>query len=121
MPSNILELASAFFGTDQHEDLYAAFGDASPDRLEEFLVLYREFASDGRLKAPPLEEGELRPYLSTTSREYFAPWELGAFDLSNKAFGDANSLWRAVDQIKHRLLYCHSVAVEDPLGDILSL
>jgi hypothetical protein len=29
--------------------------------------------------------------------------------------------WHAVDAIKHRLLFCHSIAFDDPLGEIVSL
>lgn len=118
--SNILELASGFFGTSEHEDLYAAFRDASRGRLEEFLDLYRKFASAGRLRAP-LEIGQLRPYLPTFRHGMYAPWELGAFQLDSLSFADGDGLWQAVDQIKHRLLYCHSVAIEDPLGSLLAV
>lgn len=116
----MLELACNYFGCSPDQELYAAVRDASPATLSDFREAYHDFASRTRLKALALQPGMLRPYLRTEGRAGFQPWLWGGFDL-RQILGEPNGVWRAVDQIKHRLLYCHSVAVDDPLDVPLML
>src|SRR5712691_7665534 len=75
----ILGLACDFFKSSPDQELYEAVRNASPTQLQEFLECYRVFGSQGRLKAPLLEPGMLRPYLRT-DRTDTAYWALGSFD-----------------------------------------
>jgi hypothetical protein len=110
--SNSLAVACQFFGTDASENLYAAASKASPKKLRRFLEHYGNAASKGVLDPPKLEPGALRPYLIADASE---PWLWGNFSFGFSTFDDADRVWPAVDAIKHRLLYCHAVAVDDPL------
>lgn len=105
--NNVLDFSIAFFGCTVEEDLYPAIAAADVTRLEAWLDGYREFASTSRLKSRNLEPGEIRPYFHTQSR--WLPWARGGLDFEGETFALA-------DEIKHRLLYSHSLAVDDELG-----
>jgi hypothetical protein len=117
----ILSLATDFFGCSPDYELYSAVQDASIVKLRDFYDQYRDFTKNSRLKAPPLEKGTLRPFLQTDRTGVTARWLWGAFNMDPAAFAEENAPWGVVDALKHRLLYCHSVAVEDPLGIVLRL
>jgi hypothetical protein len=117
----ILDLASRFFNSAPNEELFASIRDASTSKLEEFLDAYRQFASHGQLQAPPLDRSTLRPYLSTDPSGNTAAWLRGAFDMGLWELSEEDAVWKIVDEIKHRLLYCHSIAVDDPFGRIILL
>jgi hypothetical protein len=117
----ILDLASRFFNSAPNEELFASIRDASTSKLEEFLDAYRQFASHGQLQAPPLDRSTLRPYLSTDPSSNTAAWLRGAFDMGLWELSEEDTVWKIVDEIKHRLLYCHSIAVDDPFGRIILL
>jgi hypothetical protein len=120
--STALELACQFFAANPDEELYVAVKDATAKKLDSFLEMYHEFANASRLKTPVLQPGMLRPYLQTDQFGSRADaWLRGAFDLGVQALEDESAVWKVVDEIKHRLLYCHSVAVDDPFGIIVAL
>jgi hypothetical protein len=117
-----LQLACDFFSASPDEELYEAVQKSTCKRLNDFLEHYRKYAASALSNLPSLESGMLRPYLRTdTTTSGTAPWLWGAFGLGGNDMKEADSVWKAVDEIKHRLLYCHSVAVEDPFGIILAL
>jgi hypothetical protein len=105
--NNVLDLSIAFFGCTVQEDLYPAIEAADVTRFEAWRDAYQEFASTSRLKSRNLESGEIRPYFHTRSR--WLPWSRGGFDFKGETFALA-------DEIKHRLLYSHSLALDDELG-----
>lgn len=119
-PSNVLDFALRFFACTAEDDLYRAVSEADAERLDECLQAYRAFAARGVLHAPPLGEGELRPYFPTQGTHLEA-WARGGIDLDRRSLATEEKMWLAVDRLKHRLLYCHSVAVDDPLPELLSL
>jgi hypothetical protein len=108
--NNVLDFSIAFFGCNVQEDLYSAIEAADASRLEAWMDAYEEFASTSRLKSRNLESGEIRPYFHTQSR--WLPWARGGFDFKGETFALA-------DEIKHRLLYSHSLALDDELGSRL--
>jgi len=113
---NVLDHSLEAFSASNDEDLYRAIENATPPRIETVLEGYRKWAEDSFLSFPALKEGELRPYFVTSSG--LASWaQSGLPDL--EAFDDQNEIWTAVDSIKHRLLYCHSLALDDPMGSLL--
>jgi hypothetical protein len=118
VPDNVLDFALAHFGPLTEEDLYASVRSATAGDLERFLDAYSEFAALGTTRAPVLEPGELRPYFPASD---MPPWLRGHFSVDNAALTMANGDWKAVEAIKHRLLYCHSVAFDDPMPSVVSL
>lgn len=117
--TTLLELASEFFGCEADDRLFHVVKSASIEKLQEFYHNYKIFAAETRSRAPTLTEGELRPYLPANSNS--ADWIVGDLQLSSSTFDDYESRWQAIDKIKHRLLYCHSVALDHPLGLILEI
>ncbi len=111
--SNSLSLACRFFETEANEELYVAASSASPKKLCAFLEQYRIAAFEGFLDPPKLDTGTLRLYLSASDGE---PWLWGRFSFGFSTLEEQDRIWSAVDAIKHRLLYCHSVAVKNPLN-----
>lgn len=105
---NTFDFSLGFFGCGSDEDLYGAVEAASGQRLEDWLVAYRRFAASTRMRAAPLGNDEIRPYFQTESFRY-PNWLMSGVD----AGADT---WTVADQIKHRLLYSHSLAIDDELG-----
>lgn len=118
-PANVLDCALRFFSCAEEEDLCRMVQEANAAKLEEFLDAYRTFVSNGTLSAPPLGKGELRPYFPTQGHDQPA-WLCGGVDFDLRALRTSDGMWKAVDVLKHRLLYCHSVAVDDPLPQLVS-
>jgi hypothetical protein len=104
---NVLDFSVAFFGCAEEQDLLQAIAAADVRRLEAWLDGYGDFASTTRLKSRDLEPGEIRPYFQTRTR--WLPWTRGGLDSKAETFAFA-------DEIKHRLLYSHSLAIDDELG-----
>jgi len=115
--NNVLDFLLASFACAQEMDLYDAVRTATPAQMESVLNEYRSFASVRTVQAPLLSDGELRPYFTTESD--LAPWVNGAFNMWISTFINPEGIWQAVDAIKYRLLYCHSLAVDDPLGTMM--
>ncbi len=119
MISNVLDFALDYFGPQDESGLYAAVSVSTPTQLEEFVEEYRCRVSNGLLQPPELKNSELRPYLHTNHD--LPAWAKGGLQLDLEAFETSEKMWRTVDAIKHRLLYCHSVALNDPLSDLATL
>jgi hypothetical protein len=114
---NIIRLACDFFGCQPDSDLFDAFRKANDESLTDLLQQYRAHASGERLSAPDLANGELRPYLPTA--ETMTSHTMGHLRLEASTFQDMGKVWNAIDAIKHRLLYCHSVAIDECFGEIV--
>jgi hypothetical protein len=113
---NVLDFALNAFSAPNEEGLYEVVQNASTEQIASVLEQYRTWAAQGIIRAPRLLKGELRPYFVTSSG--FAAWAQGGLDNRN-GFKDQAAIWAAVDSIKHRLLYCHSVAIDDATGWLL--
>jgi hypothetical protein len=118
LASNVLDFTLAHFGPQHEQDLYEVVRSATSEDLDRFVDAYANFASRGTTRAPELQDGELRPYFPTSGQA--ADWTQGGFTLSRDALKLDGGDWAAVDAIKHRLLYCHSVAFDDPMGEIVT-
>lgn len=115
---NVLDLTLAHFSPTTEEELYEAVRSATAADLEKFRDAYAAFAATGTTHAPVLKEGELRPYFPSGD---MPDWLQGRFNIDNHALTEDGADWRAVDAVKHRLLYCHSVAFDDPMPGVVSL
>jgi hypothetical protein len=115
---NVLDFTLAHFSPATDEELYKAVRSATAADLEKFLDAYAAFAATGTTHAPLLKEGELRPYFPSGD---MPDWLQGRFSIDNHALTEDGADWRAVDAVKHRLLYCHSVAFDDPMPGVVSL
>jgi hypothetical protein len=117
---NFLDIASEFFDCGPDQDLYIAIRDCPVTKLWEFQEAYRVSIVSGMLQVPSLKEGELRPYVaSPKGAGVISPWMRGSKSLDAKDFESEESVWAAIDAIKHRLLYCHSVALDNPFMGLL--
>jgi len=115
---NVLDFTLAHFGPSTEEELYGAVRSATAAELETFNEAYAEFAATGTTHAPLLKAGELRPYFPDCD---MPAWLQGQFSIDNHALTEEGGDWKAVDAVKHRLLYCHSVAFDDPMPRVVSL
>ena len=118
MASNVLDFALNYFGPATEDELYPALQDAQEPALTQFLEAYRTFAASEAWIPPKLQPSIVRPYLPNTNSR---SWTVGGLQLDYTALKKEGAEWKLVDAIKHRLLYCHSLALDDPLGDLLSL
>ena len=118
-PKNILDLACGFFSCDPDQALYQAVQRSSTETLRKFREAYRAFAEEERIEVPDLKKGELRPYIASPHWNGITPpWMHGGIPFYAEDFDNPDNVWAVVDAIKHRLLYCHSVSLDDPLANI---
>lgn len=115
---NVLDFTLAHFGPLTEEELFEAVRSATAADLEKFPDAYTVFAATGTTHAPLLKAGELRPYFPAGD---MPAWLQGRFSIDNHALKEEGGDWKAVDAVKHRLLYCHSVAFDDPMPGVVSL
>src|SRR5262245_64971625 len=119
--TNLLDFLLDFFACAEEEDLAEVLPASDSATLESLLDRLREYARDPWAHATPLADGELRPFVETSTIYDASPWARGGFAIGlHDLQSDAES-WRVVDRIKQRLLYCHSVAADDPLWELASL
>src|SRR5207249_1368981 len=79
---------------------------------------YRIFAKREEAAPPKLSPSTVRPYLPYVDKP---DWAIGGLQLDYNTLQDDDAEWKIADAIKHRLLYCHSIALDDPLGHLLFL
>jgi hypothetical protein len=118
MAHNVLDFSLEHFGPASEPELYSAVNDAGVRELEGFLEAYRVFAGSGEGVFPRLSPSTVRPYLPYV---YKPDWTVGGLQLDFDTLRTDDAEWRIADAIKHRLLYCHSIALDDPLGHLLAL
>src|SRR5262245_52381566 len=111
--ATVLDLIRKHFGEDVGPDLIAALGVKLPPEFRKFLVEYREWVH-GNPRVPPRAEAHLRPFVTGS---YDRSRRVPLYDLVFQ--GDETRISSAIDAIKHQLLYCHSVAIEDPLQHLI--
>ena len=110
MAQNVLDFSLEYFAPANEPELYTAVSNAGESELERFLEEYRAFAT--------LSPSSIRPYIPYS----FQPgWTVGGLQLDSDTLKDDGAEWKIADAVKHRLLYCHSIALDDPLGDLLAL
>lgn len=114
--SNVLDFALEAFSCASEADLYRAVEAAPRALTKAVLERYRTWASSGTQHFPDLWPGELRPYFVSVSN--YANWAHGGL-ASLGRLHEQEEVWAFADSLKHRLLYCHSLATDDPMGWLL--
>lgn len=117
-PRNVLDFLLEFFHCADELDLPGALSGADPEKLTE--LLDADFLKAGWKFVPPLPEGHVRPFLETSGVFQEATWLRGGLPFNVHDLQDEDSAFKFVDSIKHRLLYCHSLAVDDTLREMAS-
>ena len=127
-----------FFECSLDHELHLAIRDGSIPVDETFDIAYwawrhhgaawRDHASlDACAGAAPLNDsvparpdvhGHLRPFV--LGQAEFEGVDFGRPAL-NDLCGSDDTIFKAVDRLKQQLLYCHSVALENPMGDWITL
>ena len=103
------------FEVDLGDDLEEAVSRASHDELRELQERMRSFAESARL--PEKAASELRPYIPNERAQGVAlPHGLR---IRPNDFEDPASAGAAINALRHHLLYCNSIAIDDPLRWIL--
>lgn len=120
-PNNVLDFLLEFYGCAAEEDIVRALPESDDTTLEQLLQAYQAFASSSWQSMDLVPPGELRPFIETSSVDDAPEWARGAFAFGLHQLESEESSWQLVDHIKHRLLYCHSVALDDPLWELASL
>jgi hypothetical protein len=92
------------------QELGFAIEDAEPERLEAFLDKYKTDVQASGALVPELKSNELRPYLPSSG---FGAWENGGVQLGPDMINERVPVFETANEIKHRLLYCHSIALDD--------
>jgi hypothetical protein len=118
MTQNVLDFSLEHFGPTSEPELYTAVNEAGDVELDRFLEAYRAFATSEKGAPPKLSPSTVRPYLPYIDKP---SWTVGGLQLDFDTLKDDGAEWRIADAIKHRLLYCHSIALDDPLGHLLAL
>src|SRR5262249_7571307 len=117
LPSwSLLALVREVFEDDPGPDLIDAVYRLHPRHLDRFLALYaeRRETQSTYLHLPPNRGGELRPYLGA---RFSRGWT--GRDVILQSFNDwseRGSAFQFIDRLKQHLLYCHSIALRNPLG-----
>lgn len=109
--ATVLDIIQEVFEEDLGPDLIIHVSDLSPARLYKFQERYSEFARAFHL--PPKRGDHLRPFVTSTALHYAK--QIYGFPLSDRDFDLPETAGLQEDTIKQHLLYCHSLAVLDPL------
>jgi hypothetical protein len=114
--STILDVLEDQTGQRFGEDLIACIKTAPDRELSELAERVTAFRATAPVPAKQ-HGGELRPYVPVIGRN-IREGDHG-LNLDRTDFDDPRRAEAAFDSLKHHLLYCHSLAVDDPLGYIL--
>ncbi len=110
------DLRSSRIGFDKDELIaaYSAWRQGVPTPSKDNPDFSRHWALQFvPVRLPPAKPaGHLRPYLPITTRSAPNKPNTGYFVFDQTE----DDLWCTVDAIKHHLLYCHSVAIENPMA-----
>jgi hypothetical protein len=111
----ILDLAEAEFEEELGPDLFRAVEHASFDKLSNFQERARDYCRTAEVAAKA--SGQLRPYVPL-ERHNKAEVAHGLY-LRPSDFKRPDRVEHGLDALKHHLLYCHSLAIDDPLPWLL--
>lgn len=64
--------------------------------------------------------GDLIPFITDGLNNY-RDWLVGGLGFSPESFDNILGVWKIIDRLKHRLLYCHAVAIDGSIGDHIIL
>lgn len=109
----VLDLIQKHFGDEVGPDLITALAGRLPPEFGAFQEEYRSWTRQIP-RVPGRPQSHLRPFITGT---YYLSTPVPLYDLVFR--GDESKIFSAIDAIKHQLLYCHSVALENPLQHLL--
>ncbi len=117
--SNVLDFLLESFSPLHEEELYESVRVSSLSARKDVLYRYDQEVERGTFLPAPLRAGELRPFIPKV--DGLANWVDGAgkLGLDPSSLLAADDLWDFVDAVKHHLLYCHAIVVDDPLVLVL--
>lgn len=116
--ATVLNVFEEVFGDQLGPDFIASIHKQPFERILRFIERYNEFIHSFRL--PPKGADHLRPYLTGPSLWYASQVHRLPLTAQNfTIFSGPATAAEQEDAIKQHLLYCHSVAMDDPLPRIL--
>jgi hypothetical protein len=111
MEKTVFDVLESQFETAFGPDLIAAVESASYGQLRELQERTKAFGQAAEV--PPKGDGHLRPYIPLETDD-FQRAAHGVY-LRPDDFADPRNSELALDALKHHLLYCHSLAIDNPL------
>ncbi|MHA5054768.1 hypothetical protein [Streptomyces sp. SD15] len=113
--ADIYELVEEHFGEPASPDLVLQVREGPGKTALDFGARYLEWVTTQKPRIAQKPERQLRPYIAGA---YCGP---KGVSLYAPAFSnDENQLWALYDGLVHHLLYCHSVAIENPLMHLIT-
>jgi hypothetical protein len=113
--ADIYEIVEEHFGEPASPDLVLKVRQGRHETAVDFGRRYREWVVTQKPRIAEKATRQLRPFIEAA---YHGPKGVSLFA---PAFSnDENQLWALYDGLVHHLLYCHSVAIEDPLMHLIT-
>jgi hypothetical protein len=113
--ADVYELVEEHFGEPASPDLVGQVRAGSPTTALDFGKRYQEWVTAQKPRIAEKSKRHLRPFIAGA---YTGPKGVSLFA---PAFSrDEDQLWALYDGLVHHLLYCHSVAIENPLMHLIS-
>lgn len=114
-PTNVLDFLLERLACSDESDLCTVLSEADERTLRDLEEAHRTFGRRFAKVLPKLKTGELRPYLETDSAYTGPVWLRSGVVFGLNELDSQKNLWAFIDAVKHRLLYCHAIAIADPL------
>jgi hypothetical protein len=112
---DIYQIVEEHFGEPASPDLVLKIRGGRPETAVDFGRRYREWVTAQKPRIVEKPARQLRPFIEAA---YHGPKGVSLFA---PAFSDdENQLWALYDGLVHHLLYCHSVAIENPLMHLIT-
>lgn len=122
VPKSTIQVIEEVFQSELCPDLVDIVQRAPDRQFAKLTEAVEEFCYSDPAVGIPREQGELRPYFSSHyRRNRYADWVVRGIGIDRRTFDDVEHVWTAIDSLKLRLLYCHSIAIDDPGSFIMDL
>lgn len=112
---DIYELVEEHFGEPASPDLVLTVRGGHPETALDFGRRYKEWVTTQKPRVAEKPTRQLRPFIEAA---YHGPKGVSLFAPAFSS--DENQLWAVYDGLVHHLLYCHSVAIENPLMHVIT-
>lgn len=113
--TDIYEIVEEHFGEPASPDLVLKVREGRRETAVDFGRRYQEWVTTQKPRIAEKPTRQLRPFIEAA---YHGPKGVSLFA---PAFSnDENQLWALYDGLVHHLLYCHSVAIENPLMHLMT-
>jgi hypothetical protein len=113
--ADVYELVEEHFGEPASPELVLQVRTGARKDATDFATRYREWVRTMKPRVPSKTERQVRPFIEAA---YYGPRGVSLFAPAFSA--DEDRLWALYDGLVHHLLYCHSVAVENPLMHLIT-